>query len=283
MFLKAWAFLFYLILVLMATVLLTVVQANKLGTPAHLAAIGFGGDGSGTLILARMLFAASCLMTMGYGPFSPSDPPSVIVATILQVAGIVSNVFLFSIIITKYQQPNAELVFSDNAIFTRRNGQPYFLFRIANKRCNFLFHPTFFVTLVRKFETAEGESFMKPTPLALETEPALISGCVTIAHHITPESPLYDYCGYGMDDMDDDDDGVLKRKLQLPTHSPAKLASVVVASRAPKKKPQQYQTKIMPEGAETEIEEEEVEVGVDTKLPRLREVVQKVLSRRISS
>ena len=185
-----WALVFFAVVVCACTALLCLVTSNdasSIATDETLDALDLSDFG------ALLVFSACNVMVLSYGPFLPTELDVLVVATALQMVGILINVFLFSIVVTKYQRPTAQLVFSTHAIFTRRHGQPFFLFRIANRRCNLLYHPAFTVTLVEHVQTPEGESFMRPLPLPLDNEIAVVSGCITIAHRITPESPLWKY------------------------------------------------------------------------------------------
>jgi hypothetical protein len=194
-----WAFCFYGIIVLFCALLLCAISEFDAGTIASdeiMEDHGFSDFG------AFVMFCTCNVMVLNYGPFMPVELPVLIFATAMQVAGVIINVFLFSIIVTKYQRPTAALIFSEHAIFTRRHGVPFFLFRIANRRCNLLYHPTFAVTLVEHVYTPEGESFMRPLPLELDSEIAVVSGCVTIAHKITRGTPLWKYVAISEDGSD---------------------------------------------------------------------------------
>ena len=94
----------------------------------------------------------------------PFPEPSVWIfalSTALQFLGICINVFLFAVVAAKFQAPHSELVFSDVALFSRRDGVPVFIIRIGNLRCNLVYHPEVKVLLMRHHVTPEGENFMK--------------------------------------------------------------------------------------------------------------------------
>ena len=53
--------------------------------------------------------------------------------TVQQLIGILMNVFLFSVCVTRFQMPQSELFFSQRAIFMTRDGVPHLILRVGNR------------------------------------------------------------------------------------------------------------------------------------------------------
>ncbi len=58
-----------------------------------------------------------------------------------------------AVIITRFQQPVADVFFSDNVLVTTRNGVPHIMFRVGNGRANVLFSPNIIVSVLRSVVT----------------------------------------------------------------------------------------------------------------------------------
>lgn len=142
-------------------------------------------------VLRAFMFSATNVLTMGFGSFFAESVYTYWVATLQQSLGIFSNVILLTIVVTKFQRPHSDVIFSNPCSIIYRNGVPSLIFRIGNLRCNLVYHPEFKVSLMRKFSTSEGESFMRSLPLEVNT-PAVFSGAFTVAHEVNEDSPLRD-------------------------------------------------------------------------------------------
>jgi hypothetical protein len=49
----------------------------------------------------------------------------------VQVVGVMLNVFVFAVVVAKFQKPNSDLVWSTAAVVTERNGRPTLLIRVG--------------------------------------------------------------------------------------------------------------------------------------------------------
>jgi chloride intracellular channel protein 1 len=137
--------------------------------------------------------SATSLITVGLGTYGPASSWTYILTTAHQMLGVVLNVSLFSVVVTKFQRPRADIVFSKDAIFNFRQGQPHLLFRVGNKRCNLIYNPQVIVSMLKQGFTSEGESFVVSHQLDLVQTPSALSGTSTFAHHISHSSPLYEF------------------------------------------------------------------------------------------
>ena len=134
----------------------------------------------------------SNLVSGGYtGNLVPETFPAFLVGTLQQLQGILLQAFLFSVAVTRFQMPEADLILSDSLVFTNRFHVPHLIFRIGNLRCNMIFHPSVSLTMLKQVRTPEGESFVSMEALDVDI-PSVMGGSVTITHKVTEDSPLFE-------------------------------------------------------------------------------------------
>ena len=137
-----------------------------------------------------MMFVITNLVSIGLGTFEPSGRATQVITILTYFIGLIINVLLFSIVVTKFQRPQAEIVFSEVALFTSRNETPFFVFRLGNMRGNLLYFPKVEITVQTPIVTIEGEEMMKMQPIMTYTTPSTLTGSITFAHLIDEDSPL---------------------------------------------------------------------------------------------
>ena len=135
------------------------------------------------------MFALENIVTMGWGRIDPHGRVAFVVGTLQHVTGIVLNVFSFTIVVTKFQHPDPDIVFASSVCIAQRDGVPHLLIRLGNKRCNLIYHPEIKVIWMTPVRTREGEQFVKAHSLDVQL-PATISGVYTLAHRLDADSPL---------------------------------------------------------------------------------------------
>ena len=140
-----------------------------------------------------LLFTATNVITMGFGPILPETSGAYGWGTAQQAIGIMFNVFVFSVMITKFQRPAPDLVFSEAALVLERDGELHLLLRMGNLRCNLLYHPDVRLSVLRPRRTREGEIFFETASLPLTSVPSVIAGVYTLAHKIDDESPMVNF------------------------------------------------------------------------------------------
>jgi hypothetical protein len=85
----------------------------------------------------------SNLVAVGYtGSIEPNSFGGFTLGIVQQLQGILLQAFLFSVAVTRFQMPQADLILSDNLLFTNRFHTPHLIFRIGNLRCNMIFNRT---------------------------------------------------------------------------------------------------------------------------------------------
>ena len=136
-------------------------------------------------------FSSSNIVSVGYGVVLPVDDRGVLLGTFEQFVGVLVNVFVFAVVLTKFAAPSSDLVWSLYACVIERDGVPHLLLRIGNLRCHTLFQPEISLTLICERKTREGEAYSERVPLHIKAPPPTISAMHTVAHVIDGASPLY--------------------------------------------------------------------------------------------
>lgn len=134
-------------------------------------------------------FAAAHVLTMSGGNVVPVDTWSHALSWLQIAVGLLVNVFVFSVVVAKFQAPHSDLVWSGGCVLLSRDGVPHLLMRVGNLRCHTLYSPRVRLTLLRRHVTNEGESFFRRDDLVVD-QPATVSGIHTVAHAISGGSPL---------------------------------------------------------------------------------------------
>ena len=140
--------------------------------------------------LLALRFAASHILMMSFGTVMPSTDGGYLVAFFSMLVGVVVNAFVFSAVVSKFQSPQKDIVWTTRSIMSRRDGVPTFMVRVGNLRCHTLYNPVIRVTLLSRHVTKEGEGFMKKEVVEV-MQPATVSGVHTIACPIEPSSPMW--------------------------------------------------------------------------------------------
>eukprot|EP00240_Pyramimonas_obovata_P000296 CAMPEP_0118924610 /NCGR_PEP_ID=MMETSP1169-20130426/2669_1 /TAXON_ID=36882 /ORGANISM="Pyramimonas obovata, Strain CCMP722" /LENGTH=1006 /DNA_ID=CAMNT_0006865737 /DNA_START=118 /DNA_END=3134 /DNA_ORIENTATION=+ len=141
-------------------------------------------------------FAAAHMITIGFGPVLPLSPLAHAVASFQQLFGMIINVFVFAAVVAKFQRPVLDLTWAKNAVVLKRDNRPALLIRVANLRCHTLYNPNLRLTMLTRWETAEGESYVRKVALEV-LNPATIAGVHTITHVIHENTPLWHWLAAG--------------------------------------------------------------------------------------
>src|SRR5262249_27446636 len=112
-------------------------------------------------------FSVQTLATIGYGVMSPGTRFGHIVVTLEALTGILGVALITGLTFAKFARPTARALFTEKAVFSRRNGVPHLMFRMANWRRNMVVEAQLRVILPAEEKTAEGETMRKVTELAL--------------------------------------------------------------------------------------------------------------------
>jgi hypothetical protein len=148
---------------------------------------------------------------MSWGSVVPVDRWSHVLSWLQIALGLLVNVFVFSVVVAKFQAPQSDLIWSSGCVILSRDGVPHLLMRVGNLRCHTLYSPRIRLTLLRRHVTQEGESYFRRDDLVgavpklisarrrgvnescctqVVDQPATMSGIHTVAHAIDEASPL---------------------------------------------------------------------------------------------
>jgi len=139
--------------------------------------------------LESFFFSVQTMGTIGYGQISPLGFLANCAVTVECYAGIFFAALMTGLIFARFARPHVKVVFSRNAVIRTFDGVPCLMFRIANERQNHITDARVKVFLVMNDPKTGYREF---TELALErNESPLFALSWTIAHDITPSSPLH--------------------------------------------------------------------------------------------
>lgn len=125
------------------------------------------------------------LISLGYADLVPTTSAAVAICTIEQFYALMLGAVVVSLILSKFQHPLEDLLFSSRLLCTTRDYRPVLLLRIGNLRCNRIYLPEVRVTHAEPTVTDEGEPFIRFTSLAVDFTPPSIAGTVTLAVDLT--------------------------------------------------------------------------------------------------
>jgi inward rectifier potassium channel len=164
---------------------------NALFALAYLA----GGDGienarSGNFFDA-FFFSVQTMASIGYGAMYPKTPYANFLVTIESLLGLLGLAMASGIMFARFSLPKARVIFSRVALITKHNGLQTLMFRVANKRQNWILEAQVRVTLVTSELTKEGYSMRRfyDIPLVRSQSP-LFALSWLVMHQINEDSPL---------------------------------------------------------------------------------------------
>jgi inward rectifier potassium channel len=155
-----------------------------------------GGDGienarSGNFLDA-FFFSVQTMASIGYGAMYPKTPYANLLVTIEALFGLLGLAMASGIMFARFSLPKARVIFSHVALISLHNGLPTLMFRVANKRQNWILEAQVRVSLVKSEITKEGD-FMRrfyDIPLVRSQSP-LFALSWLVMHQINEESPLF--------------------------------------------------------------------------------------------
>ncbi|MDB4994687.1 MAG: Ion transport 2 domain protein, partial [Myxococcaceae bacterium] len=168
--------------------------------------------GGATILNARegsfqdaFFFSVQTFATIGYGAMSPQGFFGNLLVTIEAIVGILFVAMATGLMFAKFSRPSARVVFSRNAVITKREGVPTLMFRMANERGNRIVEASVRVVLVRNETTSEGEKVRRFYDLPLtRAQTALFAFTWSAMSPITETSPLYGETTASLEDSEDE-------------------------------------------------------------------------------
>ena len=137
-------------------------------------------------------FSVQTLSTIGYGSMSPATPYAHFLVTVQAALGILITALTTGLAFAKFAIPTARVMFSKNALITTFDGEPVFMFRMANERSSQVVEASLRVVFIRDVTTKEGEYMRRFLDLELvrASSPVFALGW-TAFHRIDESSPLH--------------------------------------------------------------------------------------------
>jgi inward rectifier potassium channel len=133
---------------------------------------------------------------VGYGDMHPQTLYGHLVATVENFVGLISLAVMTGLVFARFSRPRARLIFANNPVITRHNGQLTMMIRLANARNNFISDASAKLWVIRGEQSAEGRRFTRFLPLRLErSDNPIFALTWTLLHVIDESSPLYGMTG----------------------------------------------------------------------------------------
>lgn len=152
-------------------------------------------------------FSVQSMSTIGYGNMAPQTIWAHVWVTIEAMFGLILVALTTGIVFAKFARPTANVVFSNVATITHRNGQPALHFRVANARDGALVAASMQLSVLRTEVTDEGEVMRRLLDLQLiRPSVPFFTLSWSVIHEINAASPLY---GLTADDWEEDDIAII--------------------------------------------------------------------------
>lgn len=152
-------------------------------------------------------FSVQSMSTIGYGGMAPKTVWAHVWVTIQAMFGLILVALTTGIVFSKFSRPTANVLFSEVATITVRNGLPAFTFRVANAREGALVSASLQLSVLRTDVTQEGEVLRRLLDLQLlRPNVPFFTLSWTVIHEIDAASPLH---GLTAEDWADDDIAVV--------------------------------------------------------------------------
>jgi inward rectifier potassium channel len=137
-------------------------------------------------------FSVQTMATIGYGAMAPKTLYAHALVTVEALLGLLAVALATGLMFAKFSRPTARLRFSRVALITRRNGQPFLVFRVANARANQIVEASVKLMMLKSEITAEGDRMRRFHELSLaRSQNPLFAMTWTVMHPIDEKSPLH--------------------------------------------------------------------------------------------
>jgi inward rectifier potassium channel len=137
-------------------------------------------------------FSVETFATVGFGVMAPQTSYGHVVATIEIFLGLLSTAVLTGLIFVRFARPRANIEFSRQMTIAPHDGVPTLSLRLANRRAGTIYRAEAALTLLRRYETLEGQMVWRSYDLPLiHGRVQALSLIWTLRHAIDPASPLH--------------------------------------------------------------------------------------------
>jgi inward rectifier potassium channel len=142
--------------------------------------------------LDAFFFSVQTMATIGYGSMYPKTPYANFLVTVESLLGLLGLTMASGIMFARFSLPKAQVIFSHTILITPYNGLPTLMFRVANKRQNWILEAQVRVTVVKNQLTQEGDFIRRFYDLQLvRSESPVFALSWLVMHEINEDSPLY--------------------------------------------------------------------------------------------
>ena len=176
---------------LVLAIFVTYVVVNVLFALVYAFTGGIEGARAGSLSDA-FYFSVQTMATIGYGAMHPTTHLANVLVTLEAILGLLGFAMATGVLFAKFARPSAQLVFSNVAVVTAREGKRTLMFRVGNERQNHVVEATVKVSLVRDEITLEGERVRRwyELPVVRQTSP-VFALTWTVMHVLDADSRLF--------------------------------------------------------------------------------------------
>lgn len=142
--------------------------------------------------LNAFYFSVQTFSSVGYGSFSPSGHPTLIVASFEAMFGLVSFALATGLLYGRFSKPKSRLIYSNNAIITPHRDGMALMFRVANHRSTVLMEMSCTVLCTLAERDKDGNFRRKYYGLPLEIDSIhFFPISWTLVHQLDDKSPFY--------------------------------------------------------------------------------------------
>lgn len=137
-------------------------------------------------------FSVQTFATIGYGAMAPGNSAGHVLMVLEAFVGMLTTALVTGAVFAKFSRPTARVRFAKVAVVQPRNGQPHFMFRMANERGNQIVEARVQLAMALWERTAEGELMRRFFDLKLvRAQNMMFALSWTAMHAVEPDSPLY--------------------------------------------------------------------------------------------
>lgn len=141
--------------------------------------------------LDAFFFSVQTMATIGYGTLAPNNTYANIIVTLEAAFGIIGVAIVTGFIFAKISKPHAKILFSNNILQSKFDGEYCLCFRIGNARGNDIIEAKVSAMALINYETTEGQKIRKVVDLKLKrNQTPFFKLTWNVYHPLDQESPI---------------------------------------------------------------------------------------------